>query len=571
MNNPVNLVLCWHMHQPYYREGLEGEYRLPWVYLHGIKDYDDMAAHLERHPKMRAVVNFAPVLLEQLDDYARQLNDFLEQGKATSDPMLNWLGGASPIPRDPAGRDKVITYCGRIHKPRMVDPYSPYQALYNLLSNLEQDTENDEYNTLINYLDEQYFVDLLVWYHISWCSHALKQRPEIQALMHKGSRFTVDDRRQLVTVIKESLSSLIPRYRALADRNQVELSMTPYGHPIVPLLNDFRNMRDAQPEAPAPAYDAYPGGEKRARWHMERGLEVFEHYFGRRPRGVWLSEGGVSDDSIALLDELDIEWTASGEAVWHHSCISSSCDPDDMECRRALFMPYVLGDYQPNIFFRDDGLSDLIGFEYQNWHADDAAADFIQHMENIAESVNGDAKKYTVSVILDGENAWEYYPDNGHHFIDALYTLLSDNKQVTTTTFSDLSQQSKQGSLSHLVAGSWVYGSFSTWIGSEEKNLAWNLLVEAKIAYDDAMSGNKLTKEQKQQATDLLAICEGSDWFWWFGDYNPSGSVRDFDQLFRRQLRRLYSTLRLPTPPALDTPLSVGGGHMENAGTMRRN
>ena len=571
MSKPLNLVLCWHMHQPYYRDGLDGEYRLPWVYLHGIKDYDDMAAHLERHPDMRVVVNFAPVLLEQLDDYAQQLTDLLNKGKATSDVMLNWLSGSTPIPRDPAGRHKVVTYCSRIHKPRMVDPYPSYQTLHNLFSGMEQDPDNDGYNALLNYLDEQYFVDMLVWYHLSWCGYSLKQRPELKELMEKGSRFTIKDRRKLIAVIQESLGSLIPRYRSLAERGQIELSMTPYGHPIVPLLNDFQNMRDAQPDAPAPEHDAYPDGPARARWHMEKGMQVFEHYFGIKPKGVWLSEGGVSDDSVAILDEMNIQWTASGEAVWHHSCISSSCAPDDMECRSALFIPYKLNSYQTNLFFRDDGLSDLIGFEYQKWHADDAVADFLQHMENIAGSLGDNADKHVVSVILDGENAWEYYPENGHHFLDALYESLSSSDQVKTTTFSKMPQDSREGSLSHLVAGSWVYGSFSTWIGSEDKNLAWDLLVDAKMAYDKVMKENKLTRKQQQHAADLLAICEGSDWFWWFGDYNPSGSVKDFDQLFRLQLKRLYAALRLTTPPALDRPISLGGGQMENAGTMRRN
>ena len=300
MNNNVKLVLCWHMHQPYYRDGLAGTYRLPWVYLHGIKDYDDMAAHFERHPQMQAVVNFAPVLLEQLDDYTRELDGFLAEGTAMSDPMLNWLAGAAALPTDREGRHELVINCRRSHAPRMVDPYPPYRALLDVFSRFEHEPQDDTEALLLNYLDEQYFVDLLVWYHLAWTSHSLKRTPVIQSLMNKGGGFDLEDRRKLVAVIRDTLGSLIPRYRALAERGQIELSMTPYGHPIVPLLNSFDNMRDAQPDAPAPAYDRYPGGMERSRWHLEEGLRVFQHYFGLKPRGVWLSEGGVSDDAVAL-------------------------------------------------------------------------------------------------------------------------------------------------------------------------------------------------------------------------------------------------------------------------------
>jgi alpha-amylase/alpha-mannosidase (GH57 family) len=284
---------------------------------------------------------------------------------------------------------------------------------------------------------------------------------------------------------------------------------------------------------------------------------------------VWLSEGGVSDDALALLDELGFQWTASGEAVWHHSCLTSSCDPEEMACRRALFIPYRLEGSVTRIHFRDDGLSDLIGFEYSKWHADDAVADFIGHLERIADSLGDDKHQYVVSVILDGENAWEYYPDNGHHFIEALYQRLAEHERIRPTTFADLEGEVREEQLQHLVAGSWVYGSFSTWIGSADKNRAWDLLVEAKHCFDARIG--KLRPRAAAEATRLLAVCEGSDWFWWFGDYNPAQSVSDFDRLFRLQLGKLYHMLGVTPPPALDTPISHGGGNAENAGTMRRN
>jgi len=566
MSGRLNFVLCWHMHQPYYREGLDGSYRLPWVYLHALKDYDDMAAHLERNPQMRVVVNFAPVLLEQLDDYARQLRDFLDHGTPMQDPLLNLLAGVEPVPADPEGRRALITACSRAHAPRMIEPYPLFHALLHRFHPAEGRPGEE---LLLEYLEEQYFIDLLTWYHLAWTSHNLKQHPLVQRLMKKGRRFTREDRRALLEQFQATIGSIIPRYRALAERGQVELSMTPWGHPIVPLLNDFANMREAQPDAPMPEHERYPGGVERSRWHLREGLRVFEQHFGFLPRGVWLSEGGVSDDALALLDELGILWTASGESVWHHSCLTSQCDPDEMACRRALFIPYRLGEESTRIHFRDDGLSDLIGFEYSKWHADDAVADFVGHLERIAASLGEEKEQYAVAVILDGENAWEYYPDNGHFFLEALYRRLAEHPQIRPTTFAELEGGVREEQLQHLVAGSWVYGSFSTWIGSADKNRAWDLLVEAKRCFDEHI-GN-LDAEAAAEATRMLAVCEGSDWFWWFGDYNPAQSVSDFDRLYRLQLRKLYRMLGVNPPPALDTPISHGGGSAENAGTMRRN
>ncbi|MEQ1591774.1 MAG: glycoside hydrolase family 57 protein [Thiobacillaceae bacterium] len=571
-SEPLNVVLCWHMHQPYYREGQAGAYHLPWVYLHGIKDYSDMAAHLERYPAMRAVVNFAPVLLEQLDDYAQQLDKLLQTGAATQDHMLNILAGVEPIPTDAVARLALIQACQRCHAPRMIHPYPAfYRLLRMILATDEAGVGTQGIQWHLSYLSEQYFLDLLTWYHLVWLGYSLKQTPLAQRLLAQEQNYSVADRRELLGLIQSCLAGLIPRYRALADRGQIELSMTPYGHPIVPLLNDFKNMRDVQHDAPAPVAEIYPGGAERSRWHLQEGMAVFEHHFGRKPHGVWLSEGGVSHDALVQLDELGMRWTASGEGVWRNSFTQSGSSSEDMYSKRSLFSPALVQGTQTRLFFRDDGLSDLIGFKYSDWHADDAVGDFIQHLENIAAQMGDQADRKVVSVILDGENAWEYYPDNGHHFLDALYAALSKHATLRMTTFSEQADTASATPLKRLMAGSWVYGSFSTWIGSDDKNRGWDYLVAAKLAYDRVAAAGSLNSEQLALATRQLAVCEGSDWFWWFGDYNPAGSVSDFEQLFRTQLRVLYRLIGIKPPPQLDVELSQGGGSAANAGTMRRN
>jgi alpha-amylase/alpha-mannosidase (GH57 family) len=279
----------------------------------------------------------------------------------------------------------------------------------------------------------------------------------------------------------------------------------------------------------------------------------------------------VSEDALAQLDEMDFAWTASGEGVWRNSCTKSDCPPAELNSKYALFSPTSIDGFKARLFFRDDGLSDLIGFKYSDWHADDAVADFVQHLENIARFFGEAASQHVVSVILDGENAWEYYPANGHYFLDGLYAALSTHPTLKVGTFSEAATDVPAKPLKRLAAGSWVYGSFSTWIGSQDKNRGWDYLVAAKQAYDSVVAAGKLNADQLALATRQLAICEGSDWFWWFGDYNPSGSVSEFEQLYRTQLRELYRLLGVAPPALLDVPVSSGGGTAENAGTMRRN
>lgn len=571
MSKGLNFVLCWHMHQPWYQQGIDGDYRLPWVYLHAIKDYEDMVMHLEAHPKMHVVVNFAPVLLEQLDDYASQLKSWLDDAEMMKDPMLNLLAGAAPIPLSPHERYQLLCDCQRANAEKMIDPYPAFKRLLEPVNSMFPGGECDEHDTgCLQYLNSQYYIDVLVWYHLVWLGHALKQTQTSEDLIKKASMFDDTDRRALLQLIYDCISQLIPRYRKLAESGQIELSMSPYGHPIIPLLNNIENMQCAQPGAPTPECENYPGGEQRSRWHIQHGIECFEQHFGIRPKGIWLSEGAISEDAIALTEEFGFEWTASGEGVWRNSMKLGEHDQEKVHSKRALFHPYVLNEHKVKLFFRDDGLSDKIGFEYSKMNSVDAANDLVHNLENIADFLGESADRHVVSVILDGENAWEYYPHNGYYFLDHLYEKLSGHKLIRATTFSKL-KKTKKHKLNKLCAGSWVYGSFSTWIGEPDKNRAWDRLVEAKLAYDEIISSAVLNQQESEIATRQLAICEGSDWFWWFGEKNSSESVNDFDQLFRAQLKNLYKLLKREAPDNLEEPLSLGGGSAENAGTMVRN
>ena len=215
-------------------------------------------------------------------------------------------------------------------------------------------------------------------------------------------------------------------------------------------------------------------------------------------------------------------------------------------------------------------MSDLIGFSYADWHAKDAVGDLVHHMEKIVMNT-GDQANRVISVILDGENAWEYFLENGYHFLDELYGVLADHPHLRLSTYQAVlaEPRCKPEHLPHLVAGSWIYGTFSTWIGDRDTNRAWDLLCEAKQHYDKAMDNGTLSTEQKVLASRQLGLCESSDWFWWFGDYNPAEVVRDFEHLYRRHLVNLYEAIGYQPPASLFQPLSQGGGAPARGGAMR--
>lgn len=560
----LKVVLCWHMHQPNYFDPSADQYILPWTYLHAIKDYVDMAAHLEEVPAAKAVVNFAPILLEQLDDYAQQTAAFLRAGEAIQDPLLSAL--VSPtLPDEPEQRIGLVKTCLRANETTIIKRFPQYQRLADMAKRLLD--RPDEWM----YLNSQYLADIVTWYHLGWMGETVRRRDaRIKALMEKGCGFSLHERHTLMVVISELLGGVIDRYRRLVERGQAELSFTPYAHPIVPLLLDLKSTREAMPDAPLPLADSYPGGAARARWHIEKGLQTFEHYFGFRPQGCWPSEGSVSMDALALLDTYELRWTASGESVLRNS-LNLEQTPVELRKAQTVHRAYRPEGQQIACFFRDDGLSDCIGFKYSNWHADDAVADLAHHLENIA-AANAGKPDAVVSIILDGENAWEYFPENGYYFLSALYQQLSANKTFQLSTFSECldDHEPTAAQLPHIVAGSWVYGTFSTWIGEADKNRGWDMLVEAKRCFDHVVAAGQLPDEQLRKAEHQLAICEGSDWFWWFGDYNPAEAVRDFERLYRLQLATLYQILGHEPPEYLSHAFTHGGGAPAAGGVMRQ-
>jgi len=558
------VVLLWHMHQPQYRDALTGRYVLPWTYLHAMKDYTDMAAHMEANPAVRAVVNFTPVLLEQLEEISRRVAAHLRTGSPLPDPVLALLG-PQPVPAEPAERLELLRACLKAQRKQMIERFGPYLELATLAEPLATPER-------VSYASDQLIHDLAVWYHIAWLGETVRRSDTfVSILTQQGRAFTAEQRRELLSLVGELVASIVPRYRKLSERGQCELSVTPYGHPIVPLLLDFQAARDAVPDMPLPQHPSYPGGAERAEWHVRESLRVFRQAFGSEPSGCWPSEGAISRGTLEMLDRAGFKWAATSANVLQgalaHGNPKAARDPD------AYNRPYRLPGGNLVEFFRDDTLSDLIGFTYATWHGDDAAQNLVNELARLARQYAQSEGRpcHAVLIALDGENAWEHYPFNGYYFLRALYSLLATHPQLELTTLSDcVARGLEPRPLQAVVAGSWVHGTLATWMGDPAKNRAWDLLCEAKLAFDRVMAAGTLDAAQRTAAERQLALCESSDWFWWFGDYNPAEAVSQFDSLYRRQLVVLYRLLALPPPESLAQPISVGRGSPEHGGVMRR-
>ena len=556
-NKKLKLVIAWHMHQPEYRDLQTGEFKLPWTYLHVIKDYVDMVAHLEAAPEARVVVNFAPILLEQIEEYARQVTDYSHNKTLFTDQLLAALVDDATIFKTPHSPLKIIKDCLKANEERQVGRYPQFKHLVKT-ANLLIEKE------IVQYVNVQFIADLLMWYHLAWLGETVKLNDSrAHRLLAKGSDYTMADRLEMLDIIADQLANVLERYKRLAEKGQIELSVTPYAHPIMPLLLDIKTTHEAMPHAPLPELISYPNGEARVLWHLEKGVETFKRFFGFAPKGCWPSEGSVSEDTVRILDEFGFDWVASGGSVLSNSFICTENTRPE-----STYHPFQLKKNDIRCFFRDDGLSDLIGFQYSKWHADDAVSDLINHLEHIADRDIPDA---VVSIIMDGENAWEHFPENGIYFLSALYRRLSNHPRIQMTTFSECVKQNVATKpLKKLVAGSWVYGTFSTWIGDTDKNRGWDMLGAAKKMFDHVMATKELDDELREKADLQLAVCEGSDWFWWFGDYNPNDAVSSFEKQFRLNLTNLYYLLDEKPPAYLALSFTQGSGMPVMGGTMRK-
>jgi alpha-amylase/alpha-mannosidase (GH57 family) len=550
MSEPLYVSFLWHMHQPFYKDPVQGEYILPWTYLHAVKDYYDMPAIVDAAPGARVVFNLVPSLLEQILDYAA--------GSAV-DPFLV-RACMSPADMNEEERLFVLENFFSANRQRMIEPNRRYHEVFALAGDAAGGSPRDRLRSL----GDQELLDLQVWFYLAWTGEAARRRfPEFGELIRKGKHFTPSDKQLLFDTQRTLLGEIIPLYRRLREEGKVELSVTPYFHPILPLLCDSHQAQVAMPKVTLPAqHFRHP---EDARSQIVQGISCFKKLFGVAPRGVWPSEGAVSDETLELLAQSGIAWTATDEWV-----LAKSLPRGLGRDREALYRPYAYhqGDREVALFFRDHMLSDLIGFTYSQWDAERAVADFLARLKEVRQRCQ---TSRVVSVILDGENAWEYYQDNGLPFLSRLYRGLAAGHGLQPATFSEvLERVPDRRALSHVHPGSWINANYGIWIGHPEENLGWEYLAKARAAavqhsptvaalLSGAGAGFEKGAPEDLEVANLvcksLYAAEGSDWFWWYGDDHFSPHSASFDQLFRRHLMNVYRLLGLAVPRELYEPI----------------
>lgn len=537
----------WHMHQPLYKDPLTTEYILPWTYLHAVKDYYDMAAIVDEVDGARAVFNFVPSLLEQLEDYAA--------GTAIDPFLLH--GRMDPAFMGEKERLFVIANFFAANRPRLIEPNRRYAELFRMAG--EDISANA--SRLLRQFRDQDILDLQVCFFLAWTGEAARRRfPELQALVAKGRGYTREDKALLFDCQRTILQSIIPLYRKLHAEGKAELSVTPYFHPIMPLLCDLRTASVAMPRVHLP--DVTFRHPEDARSQILAGAACFERIFGFLPSGSWPSEGSVSDQVLSIMADCKVAWAASDEGI-----LSASLGGLGIG-KEALYHPYLFngGGQDIALFFREHTLSDLIGFTYSQWEEQRAIADFMSRLRSIAAS-QPDAT--AVPVILDGENAWEYYPDNGYHFLKGLYAVLAEAEDLHAATCSEVLAEAACRRVTHIHPGSWINANYGIWIGHPEENRAWELVARAREAAVQrnprvaALLAAGISDFAAIEDTVAAGICrdlfaaQGSDWFWWFGDDHFAAHSDQFDLLFRRHLMSVYRSLGIDIPAELYEPIKI--------------
>ena len=534
----TRVALLWHMHQPFYQDLVTGEHILPWVRLHAVKDYWGMIALLREFPDVRVTFNLVPSMLVQLEAFARE--------QARDRHLEIGLKPAEALTEDERGF--CLENFFHAHRPRMIDPYPRYAEL------LDWRGATAQARSRVMQFSTDDYRDLQVWHKLAWVDPYYFDRDErVRALVEKGRGFTEADKATLRAVELEILRRVVPEYREASDRGQVELSTSPFYHPILPLLCDTDIYLRTHPHSRMP----------RERFHhpqdaleqLTRAVALHERLFGRRPAGIWPSEGSVSDAMVPLVEKAGLAWMATDEEILART-LGRPFTRDGrghIEQADALYRAYRVGRAGAEVRcgFRDHTLSDLIGFTYASWSAEAAADDFVSRLVEAGRRASGRlpaGEEPTIFVILDGENAWEHYEGQGRPFLRALYRRLGATPDLRTVTMTEACAGARE-SLPTIFPGSWINGDFYIWIGHADDHRAWGQLVDARRALDAAPAG--LSSASLARAREEMLIAEGSDWFWWYGDDHSSDHDRDFDELFRRHVQNVYRALELPIPEEL--------------------
>jgi len=545
--NRVNLVVLWHMHQPQYRDPETGRYVLPWTRLHATKDYFGMVKVLEEFPGFHATFNVVPALGMQLEEYAS--GNFKEPWFSLA------FKNADKLSRE--DKSEILARAFQVNHERLMSRWKRFVELY------EWSRPADGAQALVTFTTRDWR-DLQVLSQLAWMEESWLEKDEVVSRMaSKGRNFTESDKEALAAKEIELIGLVLPAHREAAQRGQIELSTTPFYHPILPLICDSDIARVANPSTPLPRR-AYRHPDD-AREQLRRAREYHERVFGMQPAGLWPSEGSVSDQALAIASEEGFKWFGTDEGVLGRTLnVGFFRDATGIPANaERLYKPWRVQTPSGGItgLFRDHHLSDLIGFVYSRMDSKAAAADLHGRLRHLGEGVQS-AQPLTISIFLDGENAWEYYPGNGREFLREFYRRVQGDQDFRALTASEaIAAAGDVPVTAGIFPASWINANFDVWIGDSEDVTAWELLWDAREAYAKAAESGKAgrtdapTETALTSAYESLLAAEGSDWCWWFGPEHSTANDAEFDALYRKHLTGVYLALGRVPPAELAKPI----------------
>jgi alpha-amylase/alpha-mannosidase (GH57 family) len=543
----IHLVLLWHMHQPQYRDPETGRYVLPWTRLHALKDYYGMVEMLREFPKFHATFNIVPALGTQLEEYS--------SGKFNEPWFSLAFKNADDLTRE--DKAEILARAFQLNHERLMSRWPRFVELY------EWSRPAGGAQALVSFTPRDWrdlqLLSQLAWMEESW----LQKDPLITRLADKGKDDTEKDKSGLKDKQQELLRLVLPAYRDAALRGQVEISTTPFYHPILPLICDSDIARVANPATPLPRR-AYRRPED-AREQLQLARQYHEKTFGTKLAGLWPSEGSVSDQALSIAAQEGFEWFGTDEGVLGRTLnIGFFRDSNGIPANAdRLYKPWriQLGDKSITGLFRDHHLSDLIGFVYSRMEGKAAAADLHSRMRQLAEK-SSSKQPLTLCLFLDGENAWEYYPGNGREFLREFYRRVESDADFRPLTASEAIAAAEEiPTATGIFPASWINANFDVWIGHSEDVAAWELLWDARDTYARAVeAGQKArpgapTETALREAHESLLAAEGSDWCWWFGPEHSTANDAEFDALYRKHLTGIYLALGQVAPEELAKPI----------------
>ena len=537
----LSIAFYWHMHQPVYQLSPTGDFLMPWVRLHAVKDYLDMALWAKKFDKLKLNFNFVPVLINAIINYGEnEAHDIHSRLTITPQDELT-------------NEDKIFILNNFFdaNYQTMILANPEYHRLYQIV----QSSGTEDTSIFSN----QEYADLMALFNLAWIDPSFKtSNSELKKLVKKGKNYTLEDRIAIIQIQRYIIKKIITTIRKLIEKNKIEITTSPYYHPILPILLDYKNIKKNS----SPANDLQDlKTDLDAKMQTKMALDRIEEVFGKRPRGVWPSEQCVSAKTLEMLSSLGVEWSLSDEGILANS-INFEFEHD---FKGYIKEPYhLLKTYKYKtstsdlkMVFRESTIPNLIGFEYQNHNPIATANDLYDRIKVLQSKIlSSPDNEHLLTIALDGENCWENYLEDGASFLKTLYTLITEDDSLETVLLSDYLEKTKEDKLLPKIAsGSWINRNFKLWIDEPVKDIAWTYLKRVRQDFANFVKREPLNPNIELARRELF-ICEGSDWFWWYGEPNDSGRDNIFDFLFRTHLKNVYRYLDLDTPKYLDDPLS---------------